>query len=123
MTIYRMYADFGDRVGFWVQHRAWRNTCALVVSVGGRRIGKLAGRAPLYGSPAVRVRWHDVRSGRPVCPPMETDGTESLADPGDIHYGFIAEPSWARAAAAIPYVCPPRPQPAALAAVGTTEAP
>lgn len=73
MTIYRLYVENGDRAGFWVQHRSWRNTCARVLSVGDRQVGRLPGKPPNYGDPDVRVRWHDIRSGRPVPPPSATD--------------------------------------------------
>ena len=91
MTIYRMYAQNGNRAGFWVQHRGWENTCALVLSVGGRAVGPLPGRAPLHGGAEVTVRRYDVRSGRLLATGVRLD------EPGDKNFAFIAEPSWSRA--------------------------
>jgi hypothetical protein len=75
MTIFRIYVENGDRADFWVQHRSWRNTCARVLTVGGLQLGRLSGSPPNYGLPDVRVRWHDIRSGRPVPPPEPVDET------------------------------------------------
>ena len=88
MTIYGLYAQNGHRAGFWVQHRSWTNTCAQVQSIAGRQAGALEGTAPLYGSPEVRMRVFDVRSGRPMQNPP------SLMPPHDRSYTRIAEPSW-----------------------------
>src|SRR5947208_1463675 len=88
MTIFRLYAANGERAGFWVQHRAWQNMCAQVLSIGGRRAGRLPGKPPLHNNAEVIVRGYDVRSGRPVelGPILET--------PDDAHFAFIAEPRW-----------------------------
>jgi hypothetical protein len=96
MTIYRMYADNGNRAGFWVQHRSWRNTCAQVESVAGQRNGKLPGNSPLYDNAAVVVRCFDVRSGRPLQPGPQ------LETPQDSHYRIIAQPGWYRGAKEVP---------------------
>jgi hypothetical protein len=88
MTIFRMYADNGNRAGFWVQHRSWPNTCAQIRSIGGRRDGRLPGAAPLHGGVAVIVRVFDVRSGRAIAPP------HVLEHPDDRNYARIAEPAW-----------------------------
>jgi hypothetical protein len=90
MTIYRMYAENGNRTGFWVQHRDWRNTCALVLTVGGQSVGPLPGKAPQYGEPEVVVRQYDVRSGRALDAGVRVEG------PGDKNYSLIAIPSWSR---------------------------
>jgi hypothetical protein len=90
MTIFRLYVENGDRADFWVQHRNWRNICARVLSVGGRQIGRLPGKPPNYGLPDVRVRWHDVRSGRPVPPP--TQGAP-MAEYRETEIDFDAAPS------------------------------
>jgi hypothetical protein len=90
MTLQGMYALNGNRAGFWVQHRSWRNMCAQVLSVAGLRIGKLPGDAPV-GSPAeVVIHAFDVRSGRPV---QLGPGVEM---PQDRNYRMIAEPGWYR---------------------------
>jgi hypothetical protein len=90
MTLYRMYADNGNRAGFWVQHRTWRDTCARVQSIAGQLNGKLPGSAPLYDNAEVVIRCFDVRSGRPkqVGP--------GLAAPIDSNYRIIAQPGWYR---------------------------
>ena len=88
MNIYRLYAQNGDRAGFWVQHRTWGNLCAQVQSIGGLQSGSLPGAAPLHDNAIVRVRGFDVRSGRPM--PLGPD----LDDPDDRNYNTIAEPSW-----------------------------
>jgi hypothetical protein len=88
MTIYRLYADNGNRAGFWVQHRSWQNTCALVQSVAGQREGRLPGTAPRHDDAAVNVRGFDVRSGRPI------DLGPTLEAPHDRHYVAIARPWW-----------------------------
>jgi hypothetical protein len=90
MTIYRMYAENGDRAGFWVQHRDWRNTCALVLTVGGQSIGRLPGKPPNYGEAEVVARQYDVRSGRVLGP------GSPVAGPGDKNFSLIAIPSWSR---------------------------
>jgi hypothetical protein len=96
MTIYRMYVENGNRAGFWVQHRSWKNACALIVAVAGQPFGPLEGAAPDYGNPHVDVRWFDIRSGRAVTPPTDTDQALQLGSPGDINFHFIAEPAWSR---------------------------
>jgi hypothetical protein len=88
MTIFRLYAANGDRAGFWVQHRSWPNMCAQVLSIGGRRAGRLPGKPPLYNHAEVIVRGFDVRSGRPI------ELGPVLESPEDAHFAFIAEPSW-----------------------------
>lgn len=80
MTIFRLYVENGDRAGFWVQHRSWQNICARVLSVGGRQVGRLPGKPPNYGNPDVRVRWHDIRSGRPVPPPSAVPQSNELVE-------------------------------------------
>ena len=89
MTIYRLYAENGDRAGFWVQHRSWGNLCAQVQSVGGRESGALPGVAPHHDNAPVQMRVLDVRSGRPI------SVIPSPAHPGDRNYSRIAEPNWA----------------------------
>jgi hypothetical protein len=90
MTMRRMYTDNGNRAGFWVQHRSWRNTCGQVQSVAGHQAGKLPDAGPLPDDPDVIIQCFDVRSGRPVQPgPL-------LQTPHDKHYRLIAEPSWSR---------------------------
>jgi hypothetical protein len=90
MTISRMYADNGNRAGFWVQHRTWRNACAQVQSVAGQQTGKLPGNGALPDNAAVVIRCFDVRSGRPM-----QLGTE-IETPRDKHYRSIAQPGWYR---------------------------
>ena len=88
MTIYRLYAENGNRAGFWVQHRTWKNLCARVRSVGGMESGKLPGKAPLHDCATIHLECFDVRSGRPT--PL--DGfDEQLAGK---NFVSIAEPSW-----------------------------
>jgi hypothetical protein len=88
MTIYRLYAENGDRAGFWVQHRSWSNICAQVQSVAGHTAGRLPGQAPHHGSAPVVVRGFDVRSGRPVALGPE------LEQPADRNFTAIARPWW-----------------------------
>jgi hypothetical protein len=95
MTIYRMYADNGNRAGFWVQHRTWLNACAQIQSIAGQRNGKLPGFAPLHDNAEVVIRGFDVRSGRP----MELGSR--LETPQDHNYTVIAEPGWYRGSAEI----------------------
>jgi hypothetical protein len=90
MTIYRMYAENGNRAGFWVQHRTWSNACAQIQSIAGQRIGKLPGLAPLHDNAEVVIRGFDVRSGRPV------ELGNPLVTPQDHNYIVIAEPGWYR---------------------------
>ncbi len=98
MTIYRMYADNGNRAGFWVQHRSWRNTCAQVESIAGQRNGKLPGNSPLYENAEVVIHCFDVRSGRPI--PVGP----GLQTPADSHYRIIAQPCWYRGGKDVPAV-------------------
>ena len=88
MTIYRLYAENGNRAGFWIQHRSWENACAQVTSIAGHDMGKLPGAAPAYGGAPVTVSTFDVRSGRKL-----TSGTV-LEHPDDRNYSRIAEPAW-----------------------------
>jgi hypothetical protein len=88
VTIYRLYTENGNRAGFWVQHRTWKNLCARVRSVGGREFGKLPGKAPLHNNATISIECFDVRSGRPA-PIAESD--EQLTDK---NFVSIAEPSW-----------------------------
>jgi hypothetical protein len=90
MNIYGLYVENGNRAGFWVQHRSWRNTCVQVLSIAGRRSGALPGRAPNRNHADVLVRCFDVRSGRPV--PFNS----LLDSPADRRYSKIAEPPWYR---------------------------
>jgi hypothetical protein len=99
MTIYRMYADNGNRAGFWVQHRSWRNACAQVQSVAGQRFGKLPDHGLLRDNTDVIIHCFDVRSGRPV--PLGPQ----LGTPADSNYRVIAQPGWYRRSAEV--VAPP----------------
>jgi hypothetical protein len=87
MTIYRLYAQNGDRAGFWVQHRTWSNLCAQVQSVAGREAGRLPGAVAQAGDAPAQMRGFDVRSGRP----MPLSPSPSLHDR---NYAVIAEPGW-----------------------------
>ncbi len=91
MTLYRLYCENGNRAGFWVQHRSWRNLCARVQSIGGQKIGPLPGRSPFYDDAPIRITCFDVRSGR------QSD-TEALAmDLADRNFSMIAQPPWHKA--------------------------
>ena len=104
MTIHRIYAENGDRAGFWVQHRDWANTCAQVQSVAGQEAGALRGSglaaaaatsaaasslSEAMSLPApVLMHVFDVRSGRRL-------PDDAIAhDPDDRNYARIAEPYW-----------------------------
>ena len=88
MTIYRMYAENGNRAGFWVQHRTWSNTCALVKSVAGRAEGRLPVAAPAGDAIHVLMAVFDVRSGRAI------DSVPPSTHGDDRNYTRIAEPYW-----------------------------
>ena len=88
MTIFRLYIENGCSAGFWVQHRSWRNECALVRSVAGQTRGTLPGAAPLHEDAQVLIDGFDVRSGR------RTAIDPLLLRPGDRNYVRIAEPTW-----------------------------
>lgn len=90
MTIYAMYSQNGNRAGFWVQHRGWGNTCAIVVTVGGVDMGPLPGKPPAHDQAEVVVCQHDVRSGRLLNVNLQ------LVNPADKNFSFIAEPAWSR---------------------------
>ena len=85
MTIYRIYADNGNRAGFWVQHRSWGNVCGHVESIAGQSNGVLC---DTEGGDAVLMQLFDIRSGRPVPSQSPCDYR------GDRNYTRIAEPSW-----------------------------
>ena len=88
MTIYRLYAQNGNRAGFWVQHRSWSNLCARVQSIDGQEFGALPGDAPLHNQAKICIECFDVRSGRP-------SEVGALAErPADKNFVTIAEPSW-----------------------------
>ena len=85
MTLDRIYAENGNRAGFWVQHRTWSNICAHVESIAGRCDGALPNAVQ---TDAVLIHAFDVRSGRPMC-------LEPSLDPRtDRNYTRIAEPFW-----------------------------
>ena len=86
MTIYRMYAENGNRAGFWVQHRTWSNTCAFVQTVAGREEGSLPLALPTGETLDVLMQIFDVRSG------LTLDPQPNHAD--DRNYTRIAEPFW-----------------------------
>ena len=88
MTLYRMYAENGNRAGFWVQHRTWANICARVQSIGGLEHGKLPGAAPLHDRAEIRIECFDVRSGRPSQAPSVDDFLIGK------NFVSIAQPSW-----------------------------
>jgi hypothetical protein len=90
MSIFRLYADNGDRAGFWVQHRTWRNTCAQVRSIAGKPFGRLPGNAPTHAGADVVLRSYDVRSGRPI------DLGAAIQEPHDRNFARIAVPVWYR---------------------------
>ncbi len=96
MTIYRIYADNGDRAGFWVQHRKWTDRCAQVQSIDGRKHGQLPGAAPDHCSAQISFRWYDVRSGR------ELPAQPVLENCQDKNYATIATPWWSRSDAPRP---------------------
>ena len=92
MTIYRIYNDNGDRAGFWVQHRKWKDWCALVLTINAKAEGPLPGTAPYHDDAPVEFQWYDIRSGRKLdTPPI-------LEDLRDKNYATIAVPSWSRRA-------------------------
>jgi hypothetical protein len=90
MSIYRLYIQNGNRAGFWIQHRAWQNICAQVLTIAGRQHGGLPGVAPDHLHAEVGLQCYDVRSGRAV----PTD--PSVEPPEDHGYVLIAEPPWSR---------------------------
>ena len=94
MSIYRLYEQNGNNAGFWVQHRSWSNACARVMSIGGRAMGPLPGRAPLHDAATVIIQGFDIRSGR------RAELGPALDDPSDHGFSRIAEPSWSRPRAA-----------------------
>ena len=85
MTIYRIYAENGNRACFWVQHRTWRNACGHVQSIAGQSEGAL-GRND--GSDDVLMHVFDIRSGRPIPSHPPRDYRD------DRNYTRIAEPFW-----------------------------
>jgi hypothetical protein len=88
VTIYRLYGENGNRAGFWVQHRTWSNTCALVKSVAGQSEGSLSVTVPGIDGIPVLMQLFDVRSGRAIdSPSMPGHGN-------DRNYTRIAEPYW-----------------------------
>jgi hypothetical protein len=88
MNIYKLYAANGDRAGFWVQHRTWKNMCAHIQSIADQQCGALPGPSPLHDNAKIVARIFDVRSGRPI--PVGP----SLDNPDDHNYTVIAEPAW-----------------------------
>ena len=96
MNVYRLYAQNNHRAGFWIQHRAWTNTCAHVKTIAGVTCGPLPGTAPLHDLVNVLVSVFDVRSGRLI----EVD--QLLKQPEDRNFALIAEPSWYEPSAARP---------------------
>jgi hypothetical protein len=88
VTIYRLYAENGNRAGFWVQHRTWSNACALVTSVAGRAEGSLPLALLAGESLQVLMELFDVRSGRAI------ESIPPQADCEDRNYTRIAEPYW-----------------------------
>jgi hypothetical protein len=91
MNIYRLYIENGNRAGFWVQHRTWRDRCAQVLSIDGQNLGRLPGSSPAHNHAAVVIQCFDVRGGRAL-----PATTPSLEDPEDQGYVAIAEPPWHR---------------------------
>jgi hypothetical protein len=88
MTIYRLYAQNGDRAGFWVQHRSWGNLCARVQSIGGKDFGALPGQSPLHEGAQIAIECFDVRSGRRAASEVLT------SDLLGRNFVMIAKPSW-----------------------------
>ena len=88
MTIYRLYGENGNRAGFWVQHRSWLNTCALVKTVAGQSEGSLHVAVPAIDGIAVLMELFDVRSGRSI------ESRSMLGQGNDRNYTRIAEPYW-----------------------------
>jgi hypothetical protein len=86
MNIPQLYAQNGNLAGFWVQHRTWRNQCAQVQTVGGRRSGPL----PHKHSLPIVMQVFDVRSGRAV-EPCDLGAPEL-----DRNFIRIADPPWCR---------------------------
>ncbi len=120
MTIHRLYAENGDRAGFWVQHRDWSNTCAQVQSVAGQAAGALKGDVATAAVATGAVATGAVATGAvatvatapsaPEAPAARAASVmmhvfdvrsgrrlpdESVAhDPDDRNYARIAEPCW-----------------------------
>jgi hypothetical protein len=84
MTILQLYIQNGACAGFWVQHRRWRNACALVQRVE-LHSGHPTGQDPR--ADRIVLRCFDVRSGRPI-------DEDSLDQPSDREFERIAEPFW-----------------------------
>jgi hypothetical protein len=89
MTLYRIYTENGNRAGFWVQHRNWKNICARIQSIGGQESGRLPGQAPLHDHAPINIECFDVRSGRRSA---EAGFVEQLVS--DAKFVTIAQPSW-----------------------------
>jgi hypothetical protein len=92
MTIYGLYTQNSNSAGFWIQHRTWQNMCAQVMSIAEQRTGALPRAVPDQKPAEVKMRFFDVRSGRPV--PV----AGSIESPEDRGYITIAAPPWARRA-------------------------
>lgn len=88
MTIFRLYTQNGDCAGFWVQHRRWKNTCALVLSVCGLRAGELPVSESYQHKTKIMLECYDVRSGRPIMAEAWLDQVH------DREFERIAEPFW-----------------------------
>jgi len=96
MTIYRMYADNGNRAGFWVQHRSCATRARKWKALPGSELENCP--ATLHFT-TMRLSWcdaFDVRSGRPLQPGPQ------LETPQDSHYRIIAQPGWYRGAKEVP---------------------
>src|SRR5947209_10226367 len=104
MTLCRLYAENGNRAGFWVQHRSWSNICARVDSIDGQEFGRLPAPAPLQFDPArINLGYFDVRSGRPS--ELKGDSAHLI----DRSFVMIAQPPW--------YSAPRKADEASLAAL------
>lgn len=58
-NVYALYAENGNRSGFFIVRDSWTGCYAEVLSVGGKEAGELPGRPPYYGDPKVLVRLYN----------------------------------------------------------------
>jgi hypothetical protein len=88
VNVFQMYVENGNKAGFYVVRNSWRNTYALVLSVGGQKEGPLPGKPPYHSgadgkNPAVLALMYSVWNADPLGPP------EPLRSPGTYAYTML----------------------------------
>ena len=79
-NIYQMYANNGNKTGFFVIRNSWSRYYARVIDIAGQSEGELPGDPPYHGNPKVYAELYSLNTGKCI------NKREELSCPGT--YGY-----------------------------------